>query len=80
MCTIENINISLFHNNKDMEKILVKEHVIGFVMIAGVLKDETFKAKNGIKFNTKFLTKDEQLFDNDFSARRHADMLNNVID
>ena len=57
---------------------LVKEKEnIGFIMLTGVLKGTSFKASNGHKIDTRFLTKDEKAFSNDFSAKIHADMLNN---
>lgn len=62
-----------------MEKFLVKEHVNGWVMLAGILKGQTFKAQNGFKQDIKFLSKDEKIFDAKNSARIHVDMLNNVI-
>jgi hypothetical protein len=65
-------------NNKDMTKFLVKERVDGWVMLTGVLKGQTFKAQNGFKQDIRFLTKDERMFDAPYSAKIHADMLNNI--
>lgn len=61
-----------------MEKYLVKEHATGWIMITGVQKGETFKAKNGFKQNINFLFGDERLFNTPELARIHADMLNNI--
>lgn len=61
---------------------LVKEHVTGFVMVAGTLKGQVFKARNGkltINLDKHLLSKDERFFTHADSARRHIDMLNNVI-
>jgi hypothetical protein len=61
-----------------MKTYLVKQHTSGYLVVKGVLKDKIFKADSGAKFYTKFLTKDEIVFNELMLAGIHADMLNHT--
>lgn len=63
-----------------MKKWLVKEKEnIGFVAVSGQLKDNTlFVTDSKHKLDIRRNSKDEKLFDNEFSARLHAEMLNSI--
>jgi hypothetical protein len=78
---LNNSCIFAVSNNIAMEKnktYLIKEHISGFVMLTGILKGQTFKAKNGFKQDLRFLSKNERILDNPMTAQVYVNMLNNI--